>query len=46
MTAEQRHQLWRVVGITFAVVVVLAGLAVVGLAIAFVVALNSFGSNK
>ena len=46
MTADQRHQVWRVIGITFAVVVALTGLAVVGTAIALVVALNSMGSNK
>lgn len=46
MTAEQRHQFWRVLGITFAVLVTLAGLAIVGSAIALVVVLNSWGSNK
>ena len=46
MTADQRHQVWRVIGITFAVVVAVAGLAIVGTAIALVVVLNSMGSNK
>ena len=44
--AERRHRIWRIVGITIAVVVTLAGLAMVAAFILFVIAINSWGSNK
>ena len=44
--AERRHRIWRIVGITLAVVVTLAGLAIVAAFILFVIAINSWGSNK
>ena len=44
--AERRNRMWRIVGITLAVVMTIAGLAVVAAVILFVVAINSWGSNK
>lgn len=43
---ERRNRIWRIVGITLAVVVTLAGLAMVAAVILFVIAINSWGSNK
>lgn len=39
-------RMWRTVGIVLAVLTAVAGLAVVGFVILFVVAMNSLGSNK
>lgn len=44
--AARRDRIWRIVGITFAVVLTIAGLAVVAAVVLFVVAINSWGSNK
>ena len=44
--AARRDRIWRIVGITFAVILTLAGLAVVAAVVLFVVAINSWGSNK
>ena len=44
--AARRDRMWRIFGITFAVVMAIAGLAVVGVVIFFVIAINSWGSNK
>lgn len=44
--AERRDRFWRIFGITIAVVMTLAGLAMVAALILFVVAMNSWGSNK
>ena len=44
--AERRQRFWRAVGITLAVILTIAGLALVALAVLFVVAINSWGSNK
>jgi hypothetical protein len=46
VAAERRQRVWRAVGIAFAVVVTLVGLAMVAAVILFVVAINSWGSNK
>ena len=43
---ERRNRIWRIVGITLAVVVTLAGMAMIAALILFVVAINSWGSNK
>ncbi len=40
------NSVWRTVGIVLAVLVALGGLAVVGFIVLFVVAMNSYGSNK
>lgn len=44
--AARRDRIWRIVGITLAVVMTIAGLVVVAAVILFVVAINSWGSNK
>ena len=44
--AARRDRIWRIVGITFAVVLTVAGLAVVAAIVLFVIAINSWGSNK
>ena len=44
--AARRDRIWRIVGITFAVIVTIAGLAVIAAVVLFVVAINSWGSNK
>lgn len=44
--AGRRDRIWRIVGITLAVVMTIAGLVVVAAVILFVVAINSWGSNK
>ena len=44
--AERWHRIWRIVGITLAVLITLAGLAMVAAVILFIVAFNSWGSNK
>ena len=44
--AERRNRFWRIVGITLAVVLTIAGLAVVATVVLFIVAINSWGSNK
>ncbi len=44
--AERKNRFWRAVGITLVVIVTLAGLAMVAAVILFVIALNSWGSNK
>lgn len=44
--AERRDRFWRIFAITLAVVMTLAGLAMVAALILFVVAMNSWGSNK
>jgi biopolymer transport protein ExbB/TolQ len=44
--AERRNRFWRAVGITLAVVMTIAGLAVAAAVVLFVVAINSWGSNK
>ena len=44
--AARRDRIWRIVGITFAVIVTVAGLAMVAAAVLFVIAINSWGSNK
>ena len=44
--AERRDRMWRIFGITLAVILTIAGLAVVGTVIFFVIAINSWGSNK
>ena len=44
--AARRDRIWRTVGIVLAVVMTIAGLAVVGVVIFFVIAINSWGSNK
>lgn len=44
--AERRDRFWRIVGFTLAGVMTLAGLAMVAAVIFFVIAFNSFGSNK
>ena len=46
MTQAQWNNFWRTVGVVLAVVALLVGLAFVALAVLFVVALNSWGSNK
>jgi hypothetical protein len=44
--AERRHRFWRIVGITVAVLVALAGVAVIAAFVLFAIAINSWGSNK
>jgi hypothetical protein len=44
--AERRNRFWRTVGIALTVVLAIAGLAVVAAIVLFVVAINSWGSNK
>jgi hypothetical protein len=46
VSREQWNNVWRVVGISLAVVGVLAGLAMVAATVLIVVAFNSWGSNK
>ena len=46
MTRERWNTVWRVVGISLAVVGVLTGLAMVAATVLLVVAFNSWGSNK
>ena len=42
----KRRSAWNVLGMVLAVVAALGGLVVVGLVIAFVLAINAWGSNK
>jgi hypothetical protein len=46
VSQERWNAVWRVVGITVAVVAVLAGLAMVAGTVLLVVAFNSWGGNK
>ena len=46
VAAERRNRIWRIVGITLAVIMTIAGLAVVAAIVLFVIAINSWGSNK
>jgi hypothetical protein len=43
---ERQRRIWRILGITVAVIVVLGGLVMIGLVIFYVIAINAWASNK
>ena len=46
VAVERQRRIWRILGITVAVVVALAGLVMIGLVIFYVIAINAWASNK
>ena len=43
---ERQRRIWRILGITVAVVVALSGLVMIGLFIFYAIAINAWASNK